>query len=231
MRTPALISVATHLTCGIAALLICLPVTAEAQVRAGSWSNSRDNGGFGNTRDRRQGTGSDREGQVTSAHFVAEKGADALGHGSIQVVVLADSTPEARDRLDYEAAMVDRLVLAGYNTLADTEAAGQRAEIRISRNVAEPAEERRSPVSGESSVMVSNRGSAYGMALNVDFTKPRKALMATNMELRIRDQQSDAVLWAARATIYTREGDEQWNEAAIANRLAAALLDEFPRAH
>ena len=229
MRTPAFISVATFLTCGIVAVGTCLPISAEAQMRPGGWSNGgyeRDRSGWS---DRGRSTRDDREGKVTSEHFVAEEGSEGLGHGAIRLVVLADSTPEGRDRLDYEAAMIDRLVLAGYDTLHGAEA-GQRAEIRITRDVAEPAEERRSPVSGESSVMVSNRGTAYGMALNVDLTKPRAALMATRMDLRIRDEASGAVLWEARATIYTRDGDESWDEAAIANRLAAALMDEFPPA-
>jgi hypothetical protein len=76
--------------------------------------------------------------------------------------------------------------------------------------------------------MVSNRGSAMGLAVNVDLTEPRKALMATRMDLRIIDQASGDVLWEGRASMLTRDQDEDWDSAAFANRLAAALLEGFP---
>ncbi|OYX47802.1 MAG: hypothetical protein B7Y87_00740 [Sphingomonadales bacterium 32-64-22] len=207
-------------------LSLGLVSTAQAQMRSGGWGGGWD----GASRSERtvSRAGASREGQVSSAHFAAEEGTEALGHGTIRLVVLPDSTPEARSRLDYEAAVIDRLVLAGYDASGNPDKASQRAEIRISQTVAEPAEQQRSPISGSSSVMVSNRGTAYGMAVNVDMTKPRTALVSTAMDLRIRDEASGAVLWEARANILTREGDEQWDDAAIANRLAAALLEAFP---
>jgi len=169
-----------------------------------------------------------REGQVTSATFAANGAENILGRGAIAVSSLPDSTPEARDRLDYEAAMIDRLVLAGYETGAPDADCTQLAEIRVSRHVAEPAEQKRSPVSGSTAVSVSNRGTAYGMALNVDLTEPRTALIATHMDLRIRDRASGEVLWEGRADILTRDGDEKWDEPAIATRLTAALMEGFP---
>ncbi len=130
--------------------------------------------------------------------------------------------------LTYEAATLDRLVLAGYDTLANGET-GQLAESRIRQLVAEPAEARHNPVSGEGNVMVSNRGTAVGMAVAVDFTEPRTALIATHMDLQIKDRASGAVLWEARAQITTRDGDAKWGPDEIAARLSAALFEGFPR--
>jgi hypothetical protein len=79
-------------------------------------------------------------------------------------------------------------------------------------------------------VSVGNRGTAYGMAVNVDLTKPLPPLVSTKLEARIRDRATNAVLWEGRAEVATREGDEKWGDQAIAARLAEALFDGFPRA-
>jgi len=172
----------------------------------------------------------DREGRVSAEHFAGEGAEAILGRGTITLASMPDSTPETRELLAYEAALVDRLVLAGYNTLTPTPGSPQMAEIRVRQLVAEPAEARRNPVSGEGSVMVSNRGTAVGMAVAVDFTEPQAALIATHMDLRIKDRASGAILWEARAQMTTREGDAEWGADEIAARLSAALFEGFPSA-
>ncbi|MFV4641080.1 hypothetical protein ACNJUF_21230, partial [Mycobacterium tuberculosis] len=87
-------------------------------------------------------------------------------------------------------------------------AAGQITELHVSRETVAPQEVRR-PVSGEMAVGVSNRGTAYGLGLNIDLTKPRSALISTMLEARIRDRASGKVLWEGRADISTREGDDK----------------------
>lgn len=169
-----------------------------------------------------------REGKVSSAHFAADGAAQVLGTGVIAVTTLPDGALAVRDRLTFEAATIDRLVQAGYDTLTPLTDNAQIAEIRVKQDVAEPAEIKRSPVSGEGSVTVSNRGTAVGMAVGLDFTKPRTALISTRMELQIKDRSTGAVLWEARAEIFTRQDDPDWNADRIANRLAAALFEEFP---
>jgi hypothetical protein len=215
----------------LVAVTLALVPAGPASAQMGGWggpgSYSRHDRGWG--RDwpshRQQ---SRREGQVDAAQFAADGAADSLGHGEIRLAVLPDSTPEQREQLDYEAAMLDRLGAAGYDISGTGAGAPQVAQIRIQRDIAEPAEERHNPVSGESSVMVSNHGTAVGMALSLDFTEPQKALIATRMELQIIDVANGTVLWEGRASILTRDQDEHWDDAAIANRLAAALLDGFP---
>lgn len=77
-------------------------------------------------------------------------------------------------------------------------------------------------------VGVSNRGTMTGMAVNVDLSKPRGALVSTRLEARIRDRANDTLLWEGRAEMATRDGDSRWDQQAIAARLAEALFDGFP---
>jgi hypothetical protein len=191
-----------------------------------------------------------REGRVQVTRFVASDGSvDLLGHGAVAVTSLAAPTREGvvgdgpvddgplgdgtqdylahNARAPFEAAVVDRLVAVGYDTIHADPAGGQLAEVRISREVLVPSEINRSPVSGTAAMEVGTRGSAYGLAVNVDMTKPRTALLSTRLDARIKDRVSGKVLWEGRAQIATREGDDKWTDGAIANRLAEALFDDF----
>ena len=138
------------------------------------------------------------------------------------------TTEPARASADYEAAMIDQLVKAGYDTMKPDPQGGQVAQIRIVRDVLVPQEDKRKPVSGEVTMGASNRGTMMGMAVAVDLSKPRKALVSTRMEAQIIDRASGKALWEGRAEIATREGDDKWTDQAIANRLAAAMFDRFP---
>lgn len=170
----------------------------------------------------------DREGKVDADQFVADDAAGQLGHGPIAVAAIEGDGNDARQSAIYEAAMVDQLVKAGYDTMRPDPAGGQVAEIRVIRDVLVPEERKRKPVSGEMTVGTSNRGSMVGMAVGIDLTKPRKALVSTRLEARVRDRATGRPLWEGRATIATREGDGHWDDQAIARSLAAALFAKFP---
>lgn len=217
-------------------LLALALAVAPAQARPGAWGDPgwRDGGWSGPVSPRERDTGRDRsrEGRIEVNRFVAEgTAAQALGHGAIAV----SSGTEGQDyvpqgsRAAFEAAVVDQLIHAGYDT-AQQRADGQLAELKVTRTVVEPAEARRKPVSGSAAMSVGNRGTAYGLAVNVDLSKPLPPLVSTRLEARIRDRATNAVLWEGRAEVATREGDEAWSEQAIATRLAEALFDGFPRA-
>jgi len=170
-----------------------------------------------------------REGKVEATHFLPDgSGAAALGHGPIMVAAAPGSMTDGREGATYEAAVVDQLVKAGYDTAAAKAEHGQVAELVISHDVVRPEEPPHKPVSGEAEIGVSNRGSMMGMAVNVDLSKPLKALVATRLEARIRDRTTNAVLWEGRSVIITREGDSHWTTPIIATRLAAALFKDFP---
>jgi hypothetical protein len=102
-------------------------------------------------------------------------------------------------------------------------------ELSIRHAELEPAEGPHKPVHGAMEVGVSSHGGSYqSLAIGIDMSKPRKALVSTRLEARIRDKASGAVLWEGRADIATRDGDGRWTEQAIATRLAAALFSGFP---
>ena len=172
-----------------------------------------------------------REGRIEVSRFVAEGKAGELGHGAIAVSSnsAGDGFTGTSERAPFEAAVIDRLVHVGYDTTRPDPQAGQLAELHVTRTEIEPAERRRSPVSGEAAVEASNRGTAYGMAINVNLTKPLPPLVSTRLEARIRDRASGEVLWEGRADMATREGDAHWTAQQVADKLAEALFNEFPR--
>ncbi|MFC0590280.1 hypothetical protein ACFFF7_12725 [Novosphingobium aquiterrae] len=170
------------------------------------------------------------DGRIEIARFRAEgEAATTLRSGTIAVVAAPGGAGGTNLRQDatFQAAVENELLQAGYQA-ATAGAGGQIAEVRIVRSEVQPAEVKRKPVSGEMSVGLSNRGSMLGLGLYVDATKPRKALLSTLLETRIRDRASGAVLWEGRAAIATRDGDAKWNDSAIAERLSHALFDGFP---
>lgn len=170
------------------------------------------------------------EGKVEVTRFVAEDGsADLLGKGSaVSVPAPAGSGFADSELRPYAAAVDDRLAGLGYQTAATAAAAGQVVELRVTRDVVVPEEGKRNPVSGEMEVGVSNRGTMMGMGLNIDLSKPRKALVSTRLEARIRDVASGKTLWEGRADMVTRDGSDKWTEGAVATKLASALFDRFP---
>lgn len=173
------------------------------------------------------------EGKVEVNTFVSEGGAAAtLGKGTIAMVPAsagAGSEAEASLRV-FESALLDQLASHGYDTASHASVAAQTAEVRLVRDVAVPEEAPHKPVSGEMTVGMSNRGSMMGMALAVDLSKPRKAMVSTQLEARIRNAADGAVIWEGRAEMLTRDGSGQWTEARVAEKLAIALLDRFPAA-
>ena len=195
----------------------------------GGWGGPSSGDGFGyrGYGPSRRGGADEREGKVQVSRFTAEDiDVATLGHGPIGVAAMPGSTGDERQGATFEAAVIDQLAKAGYDTVTPG-AHGQLAEVRVIRDVVRPEESKRSPVSGETTVGVSNRGSFASMAVNVDLSKPAKALLSTRLMARIRDRATDKVLWEGRADIVTRDGDSHWTEQAIATRLAAALFEDF----
>ncbi|MXO64352.1 DUF4136 domain-containing protein [Altericroceibacterium endophyticum] len=217
------------------AMLISLPLPANAQPIG--WGSSQMGPTAGRYRSawperRRSPSPSVREGKVSVERFVAADKQDMLGHGKIVVTSLTADTGPMNDKAVYEAALIDQLARLGYDTAVpqafESRTDTQIAEITVFRDIAIPAEGKRDPISGEAAVSVSNRGTGYGLAVNVDLTKPEKAMLSTRIEVRVRDAKSNDVLWEGRASMLSREGSEQYTENAIASRLADALFSEFP---
>lgn len=174
-----------------------------------------------------------REGRPQVARFRAEgAAAAALGKGTLAVgeAPVAGEGSDPRELATYQAAVIDSLARAGYDTAGPAATSAQLVEVRVIHTEAEPQEAPRKPVSGEMSMGVSNHGTMMGMAVRLDLTKPRAALVSTRLEARIRDRASGELLWEGRAEMLTREGDARWTGQRIATRLADALFDGFPLA-
>lgn len=209
LRLPAL-SV-TLLIAGAASPVLAWP--------GGGWGA----GGYGTSRN----AADSREGKVSVDRFLAPDAGMALKQAHIAVVAAPGGTGDEREGATFEAAVIDQLARAGYDTINPDPQGGLITEVHAARDVVEPEEVKHSPVSGEMAAGVSNRGSAFGLGLNVDLTKPRKALIDTRLEITIRDRVTGKALWEGRADIVTREGDSHWTDTAVAGRLAGALFEHF----
>jgi hypothetical protein len=226
----------------IVPFLAVLATPALAQPYPGGWGGQRG-GPWGGGRVATQG-GAEPSRHIEVETFRAADAGDALGKGRIvvtdtppppprsdddgdqraQIVVTGD--PEAKLPV-YEAAVIDQLAGKGYD-VAHAANPGQLVEVAISKDVVVPEEAPHKPISGEMSVGVSNRGSGYGLALAVDLSKPRKAIMATRLDVRIRDKATHRVLWEGYAQGQSRATDGGDDDTRIAGRLAFALFAKFP---
>lgn len=158
--------------------------------------------------------------------FQAADAAALLGKGPITVA--AAEGAEAEWKLPvYEAAVVDQLAKLGYQTAVSGAEGGQVAQIGIRHEQVMPEEPKRKPVSGAMEVGVSNRGNYTAMALNIDLTKAKKAIVSTRLDVRIRDKATNRVLWEGHAETQTREDDDGLDNGAVAARLASALFAKF----
>jgi len=180
----------------------------------------------------RYGARDPREGKVEAIAFAAASPNVArLGHGSIVLTSTEGGLGSAAEDATYESALVDQLAKAGYQTAAQPNLVGQTVEFAVSREVIQPPEPPHSPVGGAVSAGVGSHGwgGGVGIGLNIDLSKPLKALVATRLQARIRDSVTHELLWEGRAQIATREGDKHWNGPALAAKLSAALFKGFPQ--
>lgn len=164
--------------------------------------------------------------KVNVEAFRAVDAAALLGKGPITVAAAPGTEAEWKLPV-YEAAVVDQLARLGYDTAVSGAEGGQIAQIGVAHAVVVPEEAKRKPVSGAMEVGVSNRGNYSALALNVDLSKPRKAIVSTRLDVRIRDKVTGRVLWEGHAEAQTREDDDGLNNGAVAARLATALFARF----
>lgn len=213
--------------------LAAVAVTAPSQARPGGWGawgggwggglEIGSSGYYGSYRGR-----DPREGKVEAATFVANSpNIGALGHGPIALAPAAGGEPSALEASTFESAIVGQL--AGYQTDAVSHGGGQLVEYVVSHDVIQPPEGRRDPVSGGVSIGAGNRGSAVGLGLGIDLSRPARALVATRLQARIRDAATHELLWEGRAQVITRDGDKHWSGPELAARLTAAQFKGFPK--
>lgn len=171
-----------------------------------------------------------REGRIQAAHFAASgPAAAALGHGSIAVQSAPGSMTVGTEDAAFQSAVAGELARAGYRTDMGVSGPGQVAELVISHALVQPPEPPHSPISGEVEAGGGGRYSGVGVAIGIDLTKPRGALIATRLDARIRDSATHELLWEGHADVVTRDRDRHWSTPVLASRLAAALFKDFPR--
>lgn len=213
---------------------LAVPAFAQGMPGEGPYGGPRGGGGWNDRRgdprqDQRQnrqtGSAEPAPGIAVTAFHAADAD-ELLGKG--QIVVAAISGGDELGKLPvYEAAVVDELARRGYDTASSSDR-GQIAQIGVAHRTAVPEEAPRKPISGAMSTTISNRGSGFGLALEVDLTKAKKAIIATRLDVRIRDKASGRVLWEGYAEGQAREGESGLDNGAMATRLAAALFARFP---
>ena len=174
-------------------------------------------------------------GPIEVSRLRAAEGIGALGHGPIVISAGDPADSGVTNGLPiYEAAVVGQLARAGYDTQTTSATGGQIAEVSISHAEVRPAEPRHKPVSGAAETYVSNRGSGFGLALNIDLSKPKGPVISTRLDVRIRDRATNAVLWEGHAETTTRATGANGAGGGIDNsktaaRLSEALFDGFPQ--
>ncbi len=226
-------------TATLAPILLALaPATAQAQ-GWGGWGGGYGPGwgGYGGFDGPRRGpTAAEPSSRIDVTSYRSADALALLGKGRIVVAGVdapADALEQGADEPTpdklpvYEAAVVDSLVGHGYDTQTVSDA-GQIAQVAVSHQVVVPEEQKHSPVSGAMSTTVSNYGSAVSLGVALDFTKPAKAIVATRMDVRIRDKASGRVLWEGHAEGMAREGEGGLDDGKMAARLAKALFARFP---
>jgi hypothetical protein len=182
----------------------------------------------------RQPTTSRPNGRVTVTRLRSADAATTLGHGGI---VIGAGDPANTGLSDgppiYEAAVASQLARAGYDTQGAAPSVtagpgGQVAEITLSHAEVRPAEVRQKPVSGAAETYVSNRGSGIGLALNLNFSKPKGPVISTRLDVRIRDRATNVVLWEGHAETAAYETAEGLDNSKTAAKLTEALFAGFP---
>ena len=245
---------ASHRLLMIPVLLIGGTVCAQPFPGGGWGHRGLDNSAWDETGSIAAQGGAEPSRRVDVATFRSPDAADRLGKGRIVMTappsaplvvanadgdapqsalpstVLPSTTPPDEGKIPvYEAAVTDRLAAAGYD-IAHAQDPDQTVELTISRDVVAPDEAPHKPVSGEMSIGVGNRGMRYGMAVAVDLSRPKKAIVATRLDVRIRDARTRRVLWEGHAEGQARLTDNGDDDTRMATRLAHALFAGFPDA-
>lgn len=168
-------------------------------------------------------------GRITVTRLRSAEAVSALAHGAIVIGAGDPADSGVSDGLPiYEAAVVGQLARAGYDTQANSTTGGQIAEVTISHAEVRPAEPPHKPVSGAAETYVSNRGSGFGLALNINLSKPQGPVISTRLDVRIRDRSTNAVLWEGHAETAAYETADGLDNSKTAARLSEALFAGFP---
>lgn len=149
----------------------------------------------------------------------------ALPGDMVAVPPGAELVPGSIEARTYTAAVAREL-----NRLGFSEAGGGApvtATVSAQRYVGAAAE-RRSPVSVGVGGAAGSYGSGVGLGIGIDLSGPPKARVLTEMQVSIARTADGLVLWEGRARTEAREGSPAAQPGLAADKLARALLKDFP---
>lgn len=185
---------------------------------------------------------------VTRFNRVAE--GQVYGQGSYNVVIAAaEADPRVQDRSDaplstgdtdvrdstaiplslspYVAAVQREMTGIGYTRTANGVAPKYTASIRVS--VDDRMVQGRSPVSvGVGGGTGGYRGGGVGVGIGLNLGGGDKPRQITRLSVRIRDNQTNAIIWEGRASQDAGRGTPAAQPGIAASKLAEALFADFP---
>ncbi len=168
---------------------------------------------------------------VEVTRFHASDTLSQLGQGTIFVQNAPSFEGDTGDSLElapFKSAVARELAALGYAETA-RDSAGQIAEVRVERFVAQPEAPRRGPVSVGVGGSTGSYGSGLGVGLGFNLGgSGNTERIATEMAVVIRDVASGNVLWEGRAQFDVGTDHPLADTPASAAALADALFTEFP---
>lgn len=162
--------------------------------------------------------------EVTRFHDPASL--SRLGQGTIFVTAAPGEDMSGLELAPYKAAVAEELGRLGYVESARA-AAGQIAEVRLDRFVAEKGD-RRGPVSVGVGGSTGGWRSGVGVGVGINLGGGPKNEVGTHLAVTIRDQASGASLWEGRAQFSVSEKSDLARTDTNAHTVASALFREFP---
>ena len=162
--------------------------------------------------------------EVTRFHSAAAL--PSLGKGTIFVETAPGLDTAPDEVAPYKAAIAAELAKLGYRESARSEA-GQIAQVRVARSLAQPAESR-SPVSVGVGGSTGSYGSGVGLGLGINLGGGQREMQATDIGVMIRDTASGAVIWEGRARLTVSDNAGLAETRTNAAAISEALFREFP---
>jgi len=155
---------------------------------------------------------------------------DAVAQAGTIRVVPAD--PRDAGSLEFRStvnAVGAALRRVGYQLLDEgATGADYRAVVGFSREIVEPGQQRRSPVSVGVGGSTGSYGSGLGLGIGIDLSGKPKPVVAMQLRVQIRSIREDRTIWEGRAETSAKQGSPAAQPGMAAGKLADALFSNFP---
>lgn len=163
--------------------------------------------------------------------FVAPEAAARLGQGTVFVENAPGVDGDSLALVPYKAAVARELIRLGYRETS-RELADQVAQVRLDQSVEGADASRRGPVSVGVGGSTGTFGSGVGLGIGINLGGGgKRERLVTRLGLMIRDKATGATYWEGRAQFSVSPDSPLADNAANAQALAGALLQEFPGAN